>query len=444
MIERYSRPEMASMFTDQARMDGWLRVEQAALRAMAHEGIAPTSAADALEQLTTVDVDRVKAREAEIHHDLAAFVDIIGEDAPDAAGWAHFGLTSSDVVDTALGAQLHRAGELVLTGMHELADVVLRRAHEHRDTVMLGRTHGMPAEVTTFGAKLAGWWHQLRRDLVRVQAAVTDIRVGKLSGAVGTYSGVGQQVEQHVLTMLGLRRDPSATQVVQRDRHAALLGALAVHAATLERIALEVRHLQRAEVAEASEPFGRSQKGSSAMPHKRNPIVSEQVCGLARLVRSNAGAALENVALWHERDISHSSVERVILPDTFMLIDYLIAKVTWLVDGMVVNPERMRSNVAAQRGLVSSQRVLLALVQAGGLARDDAYREVQAATADVHADPERDLAAALLDRPVVVEVLGADRLRELTDPAWVPEGIADLFAELDSAASLSRDDVVVL
>jgi adenylosuccinate lyase len=442
MIERYSRPEMASLFTDQARMDCWLRVEQAALRAMAHEGIAPAAAAEALEQLTSVDVDRVKAREAEIHHDVAAFVDVIGQDAPDAAGWAHFGMTSSDVVDTALGWTLHRAGELVLSGIDQLLSVVLRRAHEHRDTVMLGRTHGMPAEVTTFGAKLAGWWHQLRRDLVRVTHAVDEIRVGKLSGAVGTYSGVGPVVEGHVLTMLGLRRDPSATQVVQRDRHAALLGALAVHAATLERIALEVRHLQRAEVAEASEPFGRSQKGSSAMPHKRNPVVSEQVCGLARLVRANAGAALENVALWHERDISHSSIERVILPDTFTLLDYLLAKVTWLVDGMVVDPERMRSNVAAQRGLVSSQRVLLALIQAG-LPRDEAYREVQAATAAVHEDATTTLARALEARPAVVDALGGDRVTELTDPGWVPEGIAAIFEELDAAHAGSSVNVVI-
>ena len=442
MIPRYSRPEMAALFTDQARMDAWLRVEQAALRAMAHEGVAPAPAADALDALTSVDVPRVQEREAEIHHDVAAFVDVIAKDAPDAAGWVHFGLTSSDVVDTALGWTLHRAGELVLTGIRGLLDAVARRADEQRDTVMLGRTHGMPAEVTTFGAKLAGWWHQLHRDLVRVDAAVTEIRVGKLSGAVGTYSGVGPAVEQHVLTTLGLRRDPSATQVVQRDRHAALLGALAVHAATLERIALEVRHLQRADVAEAAEPFGRSQTGSSAMPHKRNPIVSEQVCGLARLVRSNAGAALENVALWHERDISHSSIERVILPDTFLLVDYLLAKVTWLVDGMTVDAERMRANVAAQRGLVSSQRVLLALVEAG-IARDEAYREVQAATAAVHANPSADLARALADRPAVVDQLGAERVRELTDPAWVPAGIAAIFAELDAARSAAGVRVVV-
>jgi adenylosuccinate lyase len=441
MISRYSRPEMAALFTDQARMDAWLRVEQAALRAMAAEGIAPRSAADALDLLVQVDVDRVQARELETRHDVAAFVDVIAQDAPDAAGWVHFGLTSSDVVDTALGWTLGQAGDRVLVGLAELSTAVLRRAHEHRDTVMLGRTHGMPAEVTTFGAKLAGWWHQLGRDFVRVRSAADEMRVGKLSGAVGTYSGVGPEVERRVLAELGLRRDPSATQVVQRDRHAALLGSLAVLAGTLERIALEVRHLQRTEVAEASEPFGSGQKGSSAMPHKRNPIVSEQVCGLARLVRANAGAALENIALWHERDISHSSIERVILPDTFQLVDYLLGKVVWLVDGMVVDPERMVANVAAQRGTIASQRVLLELV-AAGMTRDDAYRAVQSAAAEVREGTRSDFAAALVDRPAVVDALGSARVQELCDPAWVPDGIDAIFAELDRAVDAAVEVVI--
>ncbi|MCB0877718.1 MAG: adenylosuccinate lyase [Thermoleophilia bacterium] len=442
MISRYSRPEMAALFTDQARMDAWLRVEQAALRAMASEGIAPQSAADALGALEHVDVDRVQERERETRHDVAAFVDVIAQDAPDAAGWVHFGLTSSDVVDTALGWTLHRAGELVLDGMDSLLDAVARRALEHRDTVMLGRTHGMPAEVTTFGAKLVGWWHQLRRDRTRVAAAVVDIRVGKLSGAVGTYSGVGPAVERLVLGQLGLQRDPSATQVVQRDRHAALLGSLAIHAATLERIALEIRHLQRPEVGEASEPFATGQKGSSAMPHKRNPIVSEQVCGLARLVRANAGASIENVALWHERDISHSSIERVILPDTFTLVDYLLAKVTWLVDGMVVVPERMLENLAGQRGTVASQRVLLELV-AAGLVRDDAYRAVQSAAAEVRSGARANMADALADRPAVVDALGIDRVRDLVDPTWVPDGIAAIYDEFSRAMDAAGVAVVV-
>jgi adenylosuccinate lyase len=432
MIDRYSRPQMAALFTDQARMNAWLRVEQAALRAMADAGIAPAEAADALEQLHVADVARAQAREAEIHHDLAAFVDVIAEDAPGAAGWVHYGLTSSDVVDTALALQLVAATKLVIGGVRELADVVLLRAREHRTTVMLGRTHGMPAETITFGAKLAGWWHQLQRDATRLLAAQDAIAVGKLSGAVGAYSGVGPEIERAVLDSLRLERDPSATQIVQRDRHAQLLGALAQLATSLERIALEVRHLQRSEVGEVAEPFGRAQKGSSAMPHKRNPIVAEQVCGLARVVRGNAGVALENVALWHERDISHSSTERVIIPDTFALSDYLLAKVTWLVGGLDVDAERMLANVAAQRGLVASQRVLLALVAAGAV-RDDAYRAVQAATAATRANPATTLAAELAAEPAVTGVLDEARLAELCDPAYVPAGIDVLFAELDAA-----------
>jgi adenylosuccinate lyase len=432
MIDRYSRPEMAARFTDQARMDGWLRVEQAALRAMAGEGVAPEFAADALDALEQVDVDRVLERERETRHDVAAFVDVLAQDAPGAAGWVHFGLTSSDVVDTAQGATLAAAAAQVLGELGVLRGAVLRRAVEHRDTIMLGRTHGMPAEVTTFGAKLAGWWHQLGRDVARIHAAMVDIAVGKLSGAVGTYSGVGPAIERRVLDELGLRRDPSATQVVQRDRHAALLQALALLGASLERIALEVRHLQRPELGEASEPFAAAQKGSSAMPHKRNPIVSEQVCGLARLLRANADAAVENVALWHERDISHSSIERVILPDSLILADYLLAKVTWLVDGMVVDADRMLENVAAQRGTVASQRVLLELV-AAGMVRDDAYRAVQSAAAEVRDGSRSTLAAALADRPAVVDALGLDRLRSITDPAWIPDGIAAIFDELDAA-----------
>ena len=315
MIARYSRPAMAALFTDEARMGAWLRVERAALAALVAERIAPASALQAIDALDgAVDVAAVQAREAEIHHDLAAFVDVTAAAAPEAAGWLHYGLTSSDVVDTALAVQLGTAGDLILEGIAALRAAVLQRAHEHRDTPMLGRTHGMPAETITFGAKLAGWWHQLGRDERRVRSAVEQVRAGKLSGAVGMYSGVGVEVERRVLVELGLERDASATQVVQRDRHAEFIGALAILASSVDRIAVEVRHLQRADVAEASEPFARSQKGSSAMPHKRNPIVSEQVSGLARIMRSHVEVALQNIPLWHERDISHSSTERVACP----------------------------------------------------------------------------------------------------------------------------------
>ncbi|MCW2949942.1 MAG: adenylosuccinate lyase [Thermoleophilia bacterium] len=435
MIDRYSRPEMSAVFTDAARMRNWLEVERAALAALVAEGIAPQSALDGLAHVTEVDVTAVEAREAEIHHDLAAFVDVVAAAAPQAGGWLHYGLTSSDVVDTALALQLRAAGRLVLSGIAGLREAVLRRAHEHRDTVMLGRTHGMPAETITFGAKLAGWWHQLGRDEARVHDALLEVEVGKLSGAVGMYSGVSPVVEARVLRSLGLGRDPSATQIVQRDRHAALLGALAVLASTLDRIAVEVRHLQRADVAEASEPFGRSQKGSSAMPHKRNPIVSEQISGLTRVIRANADVALQNVVLWHERDISHSSAERVIFPDTFLLTDYLLAKATWLVNGLDVHVDRMQSNIANQRGLVASQRVLLALIGAGAI-RDDAYRAVQEAAARVYAGDAPDFATALEGDARVTGSLTAARLHELTDPDFVPPGVDAIFAELEAAGGV--------
>jgi len=440
MIDRYSRPAMAAVFTDQSRMDGWLRVEQATLRALVTTGVAPAAAAEALAALETVDVARVQAREAEIHHDVAAFVDVIAEDAPGASGWVHYGLTSSDVVDTALALQLGRAVALLFNGMFELRSAVLRRAIEHRETVMLGRTHGMPAEVITFGAKLAGWWHQIGRDQARLAESAADILVGKLSGAVGMYSGVSPQVEALVLGELGIARDPSATQIVQRDRHAALLSTLAIFAATMERIALEVRHLQRAEVGEAFEPFGRAQKGSSAMPHKRNPIVAEQICGLSRVVRANAGVALENIALWHERDISHSSTERIIFADSFLLVDHLLAKTTWLVDGLDVDDERMVANIAAQGGAVASQRVLLALIEVGQV-RDDAYRAVQRAAAAVRDRGAPDLATALAADSTVTSHLDAARLAALTDPTRVPPGVDAVFAELEAAAvQLSSHD----
>jgi adenylosuccinate lyase len=394
MIARYSRPEMAGVFTDQARMQLWLRVEQATLAALVEEGIAPAAARDALSTVTEVDVQAVQAREAEIQHDLAAFVDVVGAAAPGSAQWLHYGLTSSDVVDTALALQLKRAGELILAGVARARAAVLTRAHEHRGDIMPGRTHGMSAEVITFGAKLAGWWHQLGRDEQRLTRAFTEVSVGKLSGAVGMYTALPASIEERVLGELGLGIDPSATQVVQRDRHAALAGALAVCAASLDRFATEVRHLQRADVAEAAEPFGRGQKGSSAMPHKRNPITAERICGLARVVRANAQVAFENVALWHERDISHSSAERVVIPDSLLALDYMLDRFTWIVEGMTVNAERMRANVDRERGLMSSQGVLLALA-ASGMARDDAYRIVQSAAAAVHAGSEPDLAAAL-------------------------------------------------
>jgi adenylosuccinate lyase len=320
--------------------------------------------------------ERVAEIEQRTHHDLAAFVDAVASDLGPAGRWFHYGLTSSDIVDTALALQIGAAGELVLSGVDRAFGAVAKRAEEHRMTLTIGRTHGVHAEPLTFGLKLAVWAFELERDRERLAAALAGVRVGKLSGAVGNYAAIDPEVERIACEQLGLEPEPAATQVVQRDRHAALLSALALTAASLERFALEVRHLQRTEVREAFEPFAAGQKGSSAMPHKRNPIVCERICGLARVLRANALVGLENVALWHERDISHSSAERVTIPDAFLALDYMLDRFAWLVEGMVVRTEQMRRNLELSRGLYFSQRLLLALVETG-LSRDEAYRLVQ-------------------------------------------------------------------
>jgi adenylosuccinate lyase len=371
---------MAALFTDEARLAMWLEVEVLATEAWAVLGVVPEEDAKAVrERAPTVDagfVQAVNEREAVTDHDLAAFVDVVqAAIGPPAAGWVHYGLTSSDVVDTAQCAILARAADLLIGASGRLVAALKARAHEFRDTPMAGRTHGMHAEPTTFGVKLAHWCLQADRDRNRLRAARHAIAVGKLSGAVGTYSNVDPAVERHVCASLGLRPVP-ATQVVARDRHAEYLWACAAVGATVEQVATEIRHLQRTEVGEVEEPFRAGQKGSSAMPHKRNPITSERLAGLARVLRANLTAGLEDVALWHERDISHSSVERVILPDSSLLAYYVLTKARTVIEGLRVHPDRMLENLDRSFGLVFSQPVLLALV-AGGLPRDDAYRVVQ-------------------------------------------------------------------
>jgi adenylosuccinate lyase len=320
--------------------------------------------------------ERVAEIEQKTHHDVAAFVDAVAGDLGPVGRWFHYGLTSSDVVDTALALQIGAAGELVLAGIDRAFDAVVKRAEEHRLTLTIGRTHGVHAEPTTFGLKLAVWAFELERDRERLAAALAGVRVGKLSGAVGNYAAIDPEVERIACERLGLEPEPAATQVVQRDRHAALLSVLALTAASLERFALEIRHLARTEVAEVQEPFGHGQKGSSSMPHKRNPVVAERICGLARVVRAGALVGLENVALWHERDISHSSAERVTIPDAFFALDYMLDRFAWLIEGLVVRSEQMRRNLELSRGLYFSQGLLLALVETG-LSRDEAYRLVQ-------------------------------------------------------------------
>jgi adenylosuccinate lyase len=368
---------MARVWSEAAKLERWLAVELAALDAWAQVGVVPARTVEAIRARARVpSPERVLEIERATNHDVAAFVDAVAESLGPEGRWLHYGLTSSDVLDTALALTVQDAGKLVLGGIEGAVAAVAERAHEQRDTLTIGRTHGVHAEPTTFGLKLAGWAFQLERDRRRVEQAVEGLRVGKLSGAVGTYASTTPEVERLTCDALGLEPAPSSTQILQRDRHAELLSALALLASSLERFALEVRHLARTEVREVEEPFASGQKGSSAMPHKRNPIVSERICGLARLVRGYALVGLENVALWHERDISHSSAERVVLPDAFLAVDYMLDRFTWLVRGLVVRPERMRANLEATGGLFFSQRLLLALVDAG-VSRDEAYRTVQ-------------------------------------------------------------------
>ena len=381
MIPRYTRPEMGVIWSDQHKYECWLKVEIAASEALAEMGEVPQSAVDALHSYASFDLYRIQEIEREVRHDVIAFTTAVAErmkaqGAAEASRWLHYGLTSNDVVDTAQALQIKEASAIIKRDLEQLSDALKARAFEHKHTVQIGRTHGIHAEPITFGLKLAIWWDELQRHVKRFAAAAEEIRVGKLSGAVGTFAHIGPAAEEKICARLGLKAAPITSQVISRDLHANYVATLAGVASSLDKIAVEIRHLQRTEVREAEEPFAAGQKGSSAMPHKRNPIVSEQISGLARVVRANAQAAFENVALWHERDISHSSVERVILPDSTILIDYLLAKTIWLISSLRVNVERMRANLERTRGLIFSGQVLLDLA-ASGMSREDAYRLVQ-------------------------------------------------------------------
>jgi len=368
---------MARTWSDENKLARWLEVELAALEGWAEVGVVPADVVREIrERAAPPTTEQVAELEARLHHDTAAFVDAVAEHLGPAGRWFHYGLTSSDVVDTALALQVQEAGRMLLEGVDGAFAAVVTRAEEHKLTLCIGRTHGVHAEPTTFGLKLAVWAFELDRARTRLARALEGMRVGKLSGAVGQYAAIDPEVERVACERLGLEPAPASTQVIQRDRHAELLTSLAVCASSLEKFALEIRHLARTEVREVEEPFGKGQKGSSAMPHKRNPVVSERICGLARVVRAAAVVGLENVALWHERDISHSSAERVVIPDAFLALDYMLDRFTWLVNGLVVRPERMRRNLESSHGLYFSQRLLLALVESG-LERDDAYRLVQ-------------------------------------------------------------------
>jgi len=413
MILRYTRPEMGRIWSDQNRFQQWLEVELAASEALAELGVVPKDAASILRRYAAFDVTRIHEIEREVKHDVIAFTTAVSETLAtagqaEASRWLHYGLTSNDVVDTAQALMLRQASSILLAGLGNLREVLRRRALEFQRTVQIGRTHGVHAEPITFGLKLAIWYAEAGRNLERLGAAAEDLRVGKMSGAVGTFGHIGPEAEEVICARLNLKPAPVASQVIQRDRHAAFVAVLALAAALCEKIALEVRHLQRTEVREAEEYFSKGQKGSSAMPHKRNPVTCEQICGLARVVRGNVQAAFEDVALWHERDISHSSVERVILPDSTILTDYLLDKTTGLVERLMVYPERMRRNLELTRGLVFSGQLLLDLAAAGML-REQAYRIVQ--THAMHAwEHEGDFRAAVEADPEILAVLGPERI----------------------------------
>jgi adenylosuccinate lyase len=376
VIERYTRPAMGAIWSEQRKLETWLQVELAVVEALAEHAVVPAEDAAVIRERASFTVDAVKERERVTDHDVAAFVDVVAESVGDAGRWVHHGLTSSDVLDTAIALQLAHAGMLLVAGARRYRDALVRQAREFRGAVCVGRTHGIHAEPTTFGVKLAGHAFEAHRNLLRLERAVDQVSVGALSGAVGTYASNGPEVEEIALQRLGLGREQVSTQVVPRDRHAELLSAIALAGAGLERFATEVRHLQRTEVREVEEPFRAGQKGSSAMPHKRNPILSERITGISRLLRGYAQAGMEDVALWHERDISHSSVERVALPDATTLLDYAQDLAVRVVEGMTVDRERMRANLDATHGALYSQRALLALVETGR-SRDEAYRIVQ-------------------------------------------------------------------
>jgi adenylosuccinate lyase len=376
LIPRYTRAAMGRIWTDEAKYRAWLEVETVASEVLAEDGVVPADAAKAIRAKGDFDVERIRAIEAEVKHDVIAFTTAVAEKVGPESRWLHYGLTSNDVVDTAQALQVKAASALIAEDVEKLLAVLKKRALEFKDTPTVGRTHGMHAEPTTFGLKVLNWYAEMRRNQERFAAAAEQMRVGKLSGAVGAFGHIGPEQEERICARLGLAAAPVATQVIQRDRHAFYIATLAVMTATLDKIATEIRHLQRTEVREAEEFFSAKQKGSSAMPHKRNPITAEQICGLARVVRANSQAALEDVALWHERDISHSSVERVILPDSTILTDYLLAKTADLIEKLVVYPARMQKNLDSTGGLIFSGQLLLDLAEAGML-REDAYRLVQ-------------------------------------------------------------------
>jgi len=437
MIRRYTLPEMGAIWSDEARFEHMLRVELAVSRAQARRGRVPQDALAAIEARAKVDVGRIEELERTTDHDVIAFVSQVAESIGPEGRYVHLGLTSSDVVDTALALQLRAAGELLVRDADRLLEVLVTRARAEAGTVMMGRTHSVHAEPTTFGLKLAGWAFEVDRGRRRLAEAIDEVATGKLSGPVGTYSHLEPEIEAEVMAELELRVDQASTQIVQRDRHAALLTAIAILGGSLERFATEIRNLQHTEIGEVQEPFRDGQKGSSAMPHKRNPILSERVAGLARVLRGYASTALENQPLWHERDISHSSAERVILPDATILLDYLLQKTTGLIRDLVVRPERMRENIERGLGLYASSRVLLALVERAGLPREQAYEIVQRASLAA-SDQRRPLRELLALEPAVARALSLTDLDACFDDARYLAHVPAVIVRLDALIPTER------
>ena len=430
MIPRYARAGMAAIWTDEAKLQRWLDVELAVCRAWARRGVIPSEDLAEIEAKAAFSVERTLEIERTTNHDVVAFLTNVNENIGPASRWIHYGMTSSDVLDTGLALAMVQSGRIIVEGQRALTQALKRRALEHRDTLCVGRTHGVHAEPTTFGLRLAGFAMESKRNERRLEEAHEQIAFGKLSGAVGTYAMLEPGVEAEVMDELGLQVEPIATQVTPRDRHAEVMAALAIAASGLERLAVEVRHLQRTEMREAEEAFAKGQKGSSAMPHKRNPITAERITGLARVIRANSLPAMEDVALWHERDISHSSVERVILPDSYTLMDYLLATTTKLVDDLVIRPDRMQQVLNSSYGLVFSQRVLLGLVEEG-LTREQAYAAVQrnAMTAWDTGQPLRELLAA---DPDVQGKIDPDRLDAMFDPSHHLRHLDEVFERVEA------------
>ncbi|MBI4635148.1 MAG: adenylosuccinate lyase [Candidatus Rokubacteria bacterium] len=425
MIERYTRPEMGRIWSDEAKFEAWVRVELAVCEAYARRGRIPQDAMARIRSRARVDVPRIRAIEARVKHEMIALLTSLEEQIGGDSRFVHIGLTSSDVWDTALALQLRDAVDLLVAGQERLRAALRTLALGHRDTLIVGRTHGVHAEPTTFGLKVALWFAEADRNLERLRRARATIAVGQISGAVGTFAHVEPEIEEEVCAALGLRTATVSNQVIQRDRHAEYCAMLAIVAASLEKIALEIRGLQRTEVLEVEEPFGGGQKGSSAMPHKRNPELAERICGLARLVRTNALAALENVALWHERDISHSSVERVILPDSTILVDYLLDRAAFVIEGLQVYPERMAENLERSHGLIYSQRVLLKLTERG-VPRQAAYEIVQRHAMRAWKE-RRSFLELLSEDPAVTEKVSPEELKVCFDPAWYLRHVETIF-----------------